>query len=103
MPIYNVKVKDIPITKRVRHNVIKQDDDFIKLKTMLSNGLKPGEAKRVVLSSELLRKRKNAARLFKMAIVEYIRELNLPYDVKIRDINGVSPEIYVVARLPNIA
>lgn len=103
MPIYNVKIKDIPITKRKRHNLIKQSDEFLKLKAMISNGLKPGEAKKVVLPSELLRKRKNAARLFKMAVVEYIKELNLPYDVKIRDIDGVSPEIYVAARLPNIA
>ena len=98
MPIKSAKIDDIPPQKRKVHNIIRESDEFLMLRTKLSHGLKPGEAIQITLPSEILRKRKNAARLFKMLAVKDIKDMKLPYVVKIVGLSEVSPEIWVYDR-----
>lgn len=103
MPIKKSKIHNIPVSKRKRHNIIRESDEFLQLKTMLAHGLKPSEAVQVTLPADILKKRKNAARLFKMLAVAYIKEMGLPYDVKIVGLQATSPEIWVYDRTAEVA
>jgi hypothetical protein len=98
MPVEIVDRKKMPVNKRNRINFWKELTEYKDMKTALSNGLEDGEALKITLPPEVVKEKRNAARLFKLAAVEFLRESELPYQVVLRGIDGQNPEIYIRPR-----
>lgn len=105
MPVEVIDLrKGIPRATRHRKSALDDSKEWRYVQTKLSNGLKPHEGLKIVLTPELLHKVKNAARLFKEKTEKYIEELHLNYDVFQRGTTSEgNPVIYVADRDSNIA
>ena len=100
MPVEIIDIrKDIPKPKRKRKSVIESTKEWQYVQTKLSNGLKPHEGLRIVLTNETMRKVKHAPRMLQKRIERYLEELKLDYDVFRRgSTEEGTPILYVAGR-----